>query len=142
MRPSGGQRIDPFFRAPKRQLSIVWRQISTSRGGAPLHFISAAGSSQAPKMPALVSIANAAAEHRFVVQYRGKWVVVLMEQPLPILVSRGLPESLFVRGDIIPADEKKIIIFALEAAQKFMRNIARHGCDDGLRLTECQFKCR
>ena len=47
-----------------------------------------------------------------------------------------------MRGDILPADKKEIMVFALEAPLKFMRNIARHGCDNGLRFTERQFKCR
>jgi hypothetical protein len=48
-----------------------------------------------------------------------------MEQPLPILISLGLPESLFVRGHTLPAGEKKIVVFALKTSLKFMRNIAR-----------------
>ncbi len=69
-------------------------------------------------------------------QYRGKGVVVVMEQPLPILVFFGLTESLFVGGDTLPSDEKKIMVFALEASLKFMRNITRHGRDNGPGLHE------
>jgi hypothetical protein len=49
------------------------------------------------------------------VQYRGERVVVMMEELFPVAVSLGLPESLFVRGHVYPADEKKIMVFALEA---------------------------
>jgi len=48
-----------------------------------------------------------------------------MERPLPILISLGLPESLFVRGYALPAGEKKMVVLALKASLKFTRNIAR-----------------
>ena len=59
-----------------------------------------------------------------------------MEQILPILVPRGFPESLLVRGDILPADEKKIMVFALNTPLKFVRDIAPHRYDDGLRFAQ------
>jgi hypothetical protein len=53
---------------------------------------------------------------------------------------RGFPESLFVSGECLPADEKKIAAIAFNASLKFMRDVAWHRCNDGLCYAECLFK--
>jgi hypothetical protein len=75
-------------------------------------------------------------------KHRGHWVVVMVKQLLPILIPRRLPESIFVRGNILPSDQKKIVAFSLETSLEFVRNIAWHRCDDALRFAEREFKCR
>jgi hypothetical protein len=65
-----------------------------------------------------------------------------MEQLLPILVSRRLPESYLRSGDTLPPYEQKVVALALTAPLKLVRNITGHGRDDDLRFTESQFKRR
>jgi hypothetical protein len=66
----------------------------------------------------------------------------MMEESLPILVFRRFPKPILVRGKALPADQKKITIFAFQASLQFVREMAGHGRDDDPRFTECPFKCR
>ena len=50
--------------------------------------------------------------------------------------------ALLVRGEVLPTDEKKIEIRALQASLQLVRNIAGHGLNDRLCLAEGAFKCR
>ncbi len=67
-----------------------------------------------------MSLRSITAIYGLIVQNRRKRVVIMMEQFLPLLVSSRLSESLLMRRDIRPSDEKKVMTVSLQAALKFV----------------------
>ena len=80
--------------------------------------------------------------HSFIVIDGRKWIVEMMQQLLPLLVLRRLSESFLVGGNTVPAHEKEIVAFALEAPLELVRLIPRHRGNDRLCFAKCGFECR
>src|SRR4029078_3599684 len=80
--------------------------------------------------------------HPLVVKHRGKRIVEVVKESLPLLVLRRLAEALLVVLDAVPTHEKQVVAFALEATLQLVPPIPRHRGDDRLRFSERGFERR
>src|SRR5690606_32931706 len=72
--------------------------------------------------------------HSFIVLDRWKWVVVVMQKLLPLLICRGAAEPDGVILDGSPLDEEDVPIFGLNAASQFVGDISGRCGNDRCRL--------
>ena len=66
-----------------------------------------------------------------------------MQQCFPLLIGSRTTKADLMRLDRFLANQKHVLVFALEAALKLVRHIARHGADNLLRFQKCvlEFCC-
>jgi len=73
---------------------------------------------------------------------RGKRLIEVVQQSFPFLILRRLPKALRVISEGLPMDQEDVLVRRFEAAQQLMRDVARHGRDDGLRFGKGPFEIR
>jgi len=91
-----------------------------------------------------IDVARVTAEgHRFVVIDARERIVEMMQQLPPSLILRRFSEPFLVCGDAVPAHEEKILALSFETTLEFVRAVAGHRRNDGLRFAKCGFeRCR